>query len=224
MYVCCLIVYLFVCLSLITLSLSPSEVTWSVWSGCSTSCDGGVRIRSYRCRPNQLFFDECVESGIETQEQTACNLQPCPSTTFHTTTTANAETTSSTTPEPVQRPDHGYTVLDSIPYSVLTNTFAPTVTVTPLGQLMISTATTSTTTPAPPSPTTATISTTTAKTRMVVMHPLYPTTIISPPIQSYNNTEATAYQDSMHHKPTEKDTDEDSISLWHDKQVRQGIA
>ncbi|KAG7167003.1 SCO-spondin-like 2, partial [Homarus americanus] len=187
------------------------ELTWSVWSGCSTSCDGGVRIRSYRCLPNQLLFEECVHAGIETQEQRACNLQPCPSTTPRTTTTT---TTSEPTHPEMDKMIH------TIPYMTSTDTFSPPpVTATPLDQLMTVTATTTTTTPSPPHTTTTTpITSTTARARVVEMHPLFPTTVVSAAHQPvsepfYNNT-SKMYLDDKHHKPSKMDDARLDNSVW----------
>ncbi|XP_050732378.1 uncharacterized protein LOC127006447 isoform X3 [Eriocheir sinensis] len=156
------------------------ELAWSVWSGCSTSCDGGVRVRSYRCLPNQPLLEACVRAGIETQEQRACNLQPCPPTT--------------TTPAPLiaaRLPSRPPGLIQAIPYMTATNNFSRAATPTPLEQIMASHTTSSpsssssssSSSTTPPShlpvfiPTTTqattTTTTTTSRERGVNIHPLY---------------------------------------------------
>ncbi|MPC23059.1 hypothetical protein E2C01_016096 [Portunus trituberculatus] len=101
---------------------SPTELAWSVWSGCSTSCDGGVRVRSYRCLPDQPLLEACVHAGIETQEQQTCNLQPCPPT--HA-------------PAPsAMFPDRAPGVIQAIPYMTATSNLSRAATPTPLDQIM----------------------------------------------------------------------------------------
>lgn len=187
------------------------ELTWSVWSGCSTSCDGGVRIRSYRCLPNHLLFEECVHAGIETQEQRACNLQPCPSTTTQTPPTT---TDAPTKPEITE-------MIHSIPYTTSTNMFpSPPVTATPLDQLMTVATTTTTTSPPPTTP--AATTTTTTEAKVVEMHPLFPTTIISPPQQTVDepifNDTPKVYPEDKPLKPPKTSTAHVDTSYWPPKQ------
>nr|XP_045612572.1 uncharacterized protein LOC123767108 isoform X2 [Procambarus clarkii] len=203
------------------------ELMWSVWSGCSTSCDGGVRIRSYSCVPNQLFLEECVRAGIETQQQRACNLQPCPSTTTPRTTTTTTSTTTAaatttTTAATTTSTSRGISgastpemdnMIQSIPYMTSTDTFSPPpVTATPLHQFMTVTST-------PSSPTTSTrpsttTSTTTTRTKVVEMHPLFPTTLISPDLapvsETSHNDSAKVYPDKKPHKVSKMDDN----SVW----------
>ncbi|KAK8393357.1 hypothetical protein O3P69_013390 [Scylla paramamosain] len=98
------------------------ELAWSVWSGCSTSCDGGVRVRSYRCLPDQPLLEACVHAGIETQEQRACNLQPCPPT--HAPAPA------------AMLPDRAPGVIQAIPYMTVTSNLSRAATPTPLDEIM----------------------------------------------------------------------------------------
>ncbi|XP_064107040.1 uncharacterized protein LOC135216031 isoform X1 [Macrobrachium nipponense] len=203
-------------------------LTWSVWSGCSTSCDGGVRIRSFRCLPGQVNLEECVHSGIETQEQKACNLQPCPSTTpvSHLPTTTTESPTTPTTPpvladtespsptlwDPPEEARVQYQkeiMMQNIPYVTTTNVILPSVTTSdngrPLGSVVTS--------PAPPP-----IVMTTPK--HVQMHPLFPTTVINAggpmePVQerNYVNDTQRFYSETKPLKPLKSDLSA-SKSVW----------
>lgn len=201
---------------------------WSVWSGCSTSCDGGVRIRSYRCLPNQLMFEECVHAGIETQEQRACNLQPCPSTTTTTASPATAAittttTTTSTPATPLTAQGTAGKVLDSIPYVTLTNNLS----VSPVeasDQVASSTSTTPSPPPAADDISSAHSTPASQGHHRIDMHPLYPTLVAGQPTypRHYNTSSSSPYgpPDAKPLKPSKVDMGDVTInSGWPQTQV-----
>ncbi|XP_048584631.1 complement component C6-like [Nematostella vectensis] len=53
-----------------------SPVTWSEWSPCSKSCDGGRSSRTKICQKGDVCTPESLQ-GTETRE---CGLQPCKTT------------------------------------------------------------------------------------------------------------------------------------------------
>lgn len=56
-----------------------SEVEWSDWSECSTSCGPGTQTRYLKCKNSDRNEEPCPLYGTEHLETRQCNMKTCPS-------------------------------------------------------------------------------------------------------------------------------------------------
>uniref|UniRef100_UPI00193A61B8 uncharacterized protein LOC120335429 n=1 Tax=Styela clava TaxID=7725 RepID=UPI00193A61B8 len=55
--------------------LCPTWTSWTEWSACSVSCNGGIHVRTRQCSGGDPGVSGCLGSTIQ---QRACNLNGCP--------------------------------------------------------------------------------------------------------------------------------------------------
>lgn len=74
-----------------------SELAWSEWSPCSSTCNWGRRTRTSYCLDNGLNLERCAEASSKRSETEACFVKLCA---IASTTTSTIATTPITTPMP----------------------------------------------------------------------------------------------------------------------------
>ncbi|XP_035856211.1 thrombospondin type-1 domain-containing protein 4 isoform X1 [Sander lucioperca] len=59
--------------------LKPCGVQWyfTEWSACSSSCNGGYRVREVRCLANNITPSDRCDPSLSPKSREECNKQPC---------------------------------------------------------------------------------------------------------------------------------------------------